>query len=591
MTVPNPFITTLRSWFSYSRLRFVAWLATALSLTLLWGCFGGGIGNVDSTEAAEKVLLDQVLPGIEMSEEFIPDQVAQSYATDSISEPLPDIEDFPLYAANPGGDGVYLEIFSSSEKANVDKQNERWLVEVAEAFNQQQVTTPSGQPIQVGIRKIPSGTAARLLAAGTVQPSGYSPSNDLWVEMLKTQEVSITPVVERLVPNTAGFVMQKAAYDQLGGNVSFDQVIDAMISGQLTAGYPNPYTSSTSLNLLYSLFWRAAGHQGDGGALTLADLESPDVNSVFSAFQQQVLITTTTTLDLQEIFIRDPDKLQAFPLEYQNYQSLIQLPGFESVEFVPFGIAHNNPLVGFGWNSADQAAALTAFGEFAASTEMQQLATSQGFEVTPYLQSTDQPPTPAGEVLTAAQSYWKARKDGGRTVYLMTVVDTSGSMDGEPLAAVKEGLKIASSTINAGNYVGLVTFGDRAVYRVPLEPFEQIQHQRFLAAIDTLVADGSTAMYDATLVGLAELMKRRQQDPEGLFYLLLLTDGEANRGYGFGDVESLLTYSDIRIYPISYGQANESELQSIAQLRESTVKTGNPENVQDLLKGIFQTNL
>jgi Ca-activated chloride channel family protein len=32
-----------------------------------------------------------------------------------------------------------------------------------------------------------------------------------------------------------------------------------------------------------------------------------------------VLITTTTTLDLQEIFIRDPDKLQAFPLEYQNY--------------------------------------------------------------------------------------------------------------------------------------------------------------------------------------------------------------------------------------------------------------------------------
>ncbi|NJN20605.1 MAG: VWA domain-containing protein [Leptolyngbya sp. RL_3_1] len=592
MTVPNPFRTTLRSWFSRHHQRFLAWLAMGLSLTLLWGCFGGGgIGNIDSTEVAETVLLDQVLPGIEMSEEFIPDQVAQGYATDSISEPLPDLEDFPLYAANPSGDGVYLEIFSSSEKANIDKQNERWLVEVAEAFNQQRVTTSSGQLIQVGIRKIPSGTAARLLAAGTVQPAGYSPSNDLWVEMLKTQEVPITPVVERLVPNTAGFVMQKAAYDQLGGNVSFDQVIDAMISGQLTAGYPNPYTSSTSLNLLYSLFWRAAGHQGSGGALTLADLESPEVNSVFSAFQQQVLITTTTTLDLQEIFIRDPDKLQAFPLEYQNYQSLIQLPGFESVAFVPFGIAHNNPLVGFGWNSPDQAAALTAFGEFAASPAMQQLATAQGFETTPYLQSADQPPTPSGEVLTAAQSYWKARKDGGRTVYLMTVVDTSGSMDGEPLAAVKEGLKIASSNINAGNYVGLVTFGDNAVSRVPLQPFDQLQHQRFLAAIDTLVADGSTAMYDATLVGLAELMKQRQQDPEGLFYLLLLTDGDANRGYSFGDVENLLAYSDIRIYPIAYGQVNEAELQEIAALRESTVQAGNPENVQDLLKGIFQTNL
>ena len=591
MTVPNC-LFSLQSWFSRSRRRFVVWLVAGLSLTLLWGCFGGGgIGNVDSPEAAEQVLLDKVLPSIEMSEEFIPDQIAQSYATDSIREPLPDIEDFPLYAANPGGSGVYLEIFSSSEKANIDKQNERWLVEVAEAFNQQRVTTASGQPIQVGIRKIPSGTAARLLAAGTVQPAGYSPSNDLWVEMLKAEEVAITPVVERLVPNTAGFVMQKAAYDQLGGNVTFDQVIDGMISGQLTAGYPNPYTSSTSLNLLYSLFWRAAGHQGDGGALTLADLESPEVNSVFSAFQQQVLITTTTTLDLQEIFIREPDKLQAFPLEYQNYQSLIQLPGFESVEFVPFGIAHNNPLVGFGWNSPDQAAALTAFGEFAASPAMQQLATTQGFEATPYLQGADQPPIPSGEVLTAAQSYWKARKDGGRTVYLMTVVDTSGSMDGEPLAAGKEGLKIASSTINAGNYVGLVTFGDRAVSRVPLQPFDQLQHQRFLAAIDTLVADGSTAMYDATLVGLAELMKQRQQDPEGLFYLLLLTDGDANRGYSFGEVKSLLAYSDIRIYPIAYGQVNEAELQEIAALRESTVQAGNPENVQDLLKGIFQTNL
>ena len=581
----------IKSWFSLARLRFTTWLVAALSLTVLWGCFGGGIDNVDSTEAAEQVLLDKVLPGIEITEAFIPDQVAQSYATDSISEPLPDIEDFPLYAANPGSDGVYLEIFSSSEKANVDKQNERWLVEVAEAFNQERVTTSSGQLIQVGIRKIPSGTAARLLAAGAVQPAGYSPSNDLWVEMLKAEDVAITSVTERLVPNTAGFVMQKAAYDQLGEDVSFDQVVDAMISGQLTAGYPNPYTSSTSLNLLYSLFWRAAGHQGTEATLTLADLESPDVNSVFSAFQQQVLITTTTTLDLQEIFIRDPDKLQAFPLEYQNYQSLIQLPGFESVAFVPFGIPHNNPLVGFGWNSPDQAAALQAFGEFATSSEMQQLATAQGFETTPYLQGTDQPPIPSGEVLTAAQSYWKARKDGGRTVYLMTVVDTSGSMDGEPLVAVKEGLKIASSTINAGNYVGLVTFDDNAVYRVPLEPFDQLQHQRFLAAVDSLVAGGSTAMYDATLVGLGELMKQRQQDPEGLFYLLLLTDGDATRGYNFRDVENLLSYSDIRIYPIAYGDVNEAELESIAQLRESTVKTGNPENVQDLLKGIFQTNL
>ncbi|MEM6423960.1 MAG: VWA domain-containing protein [Cyanobacteria bacterium P01_D01_bin.128] len=156
---------------------------------------------------------------------------------------------------------------------------------------------------------------------------------------------------------------------------------------------------------------------------------------------------------------------------------------------------------------------------------------------------------------------------------------------------MREGLRVASSVINAGNQVGLMTFGDRPQYLVPLASFDQLQHQRLLAAIDSLRADGATAMYDAVMLGLNELMTKRQSDPDGQFYLMLLTDGEANRGYGFGEVKQLLQYSDIRIYPIAYGNVNEAELQEIAQLRESTVKEGNPENVQDLLKGIFQTNL
>jgi Ca-activated chloride channel family protein len=36
---------------------------------------------------------------------------------------------------------------------------------------------------------------------------------------------------------------------------------------------------------------------------------------------------------------------------------------------------------------------------------------------------------------------------------------------------------------------------------------------------------------------------------------------------------------------------NQEELNAIAALRESTVKTGTPENVQELLKGLFQVNL
>lgn len=573
--------------------QFRLWFVAGLCLSLLVSCLGG-VPSVDSPESAEEVLL-KLVPKIDQQEAFITDDVASRYSVDGISEPLPDVEDFPLHGATPSTDpqSVYIEIFSSSEKANIEKQNERWLVDVADAFNQKEAKTASGKTIRVGIRQIPSGTAARLLAAGRVQPTGYSPSNDLWTKLIESDGVATVAIAPSLVPNVAGFVVQDSAYQALSANgpVTFAQIVDATLSGNLTVGYPNPYTSSTSLNLLYSLFWRAAGHQENGQPLTTADLQSPAVNSVFSAFQEQVLITTTTTLDLQELFIREPDKLQAFPLEYQNYVTLKQLSGFEAVKFVPFGIPHSNPLVGFAWNSPEQQEALKAFGTFATAPEMQTLAVSQGFEPIDYFKKPDVPLPTSGDVLKAAQSYWKAQKDGGRTVYLMAVVDTSGSMDGDPLRAVQEGLKVASANINAGNQIGLVTFGDNVSYRLPLAPFDKLQHQRLLAAIDSLQADGSTAMYDGTLVGLAELVKKRQADPNGQFYLLLLTDGAANRGYTFADVENLLEYSGIRIYPIAYGDVNQAELDAIAQLRESNVKQGNPANVQELLKGIFQTNL
>ncbi|MGB3311088.1 MAG: VWA domain-containing protein [Nodosilinea sp.] len=569
-----------------------------LCAVLLWNCtpdqLTGGVPQVDSVEGARQALEQSVLPSINVEEEFVADQVASRYTTDQIEDPLPDINAYPLYAAQPGGsNAAYIEIYSSSEKANVDRQNERWLVEVAEAFNQRQETLPSGEVIQVGVRQIASGTAARLLQAGVVQPAGYSPSNDLWVAMVQSQGVPTVPVADRLVPNTAGWVLPKSVYDSLAenGTVSFDRLLNAIASGQVTVAYPNPYSSSTALNLLYTLYWRAAGHQENGGQLTVAELQTPQVNSVFDQFQQQVLITTPTTLDLQELFLRDQSNLQAFPLEYQNYLALREVPGFSDTEFVPFGVPHNNPLVGFSWNTAQQQQALQRFATFAQSAEMQTLAEQQGFVETDYLTSDQAPPFPNGETLLAAQSNWKLRKDGGRTVYMALVIDTSGSMEGERLQALQAGLQVAAGQINSGNYVSIVTFADVPTRRLPLAPFDQLQHQKFLATVDGLRADGSTAMYDGAMVALADLLAQKENDPSGRYYLLLLSDGEVNRGYTFDAIQDILAYSDVRFYPIAYGEVDQGELQAIAALRESTVQQGTPANVQTLFKDLFQVNL
>jgi Ca-activated chloride channel homolog len=593
MTIPP-----LRPWIRPLFSRFALAFSLGLCLSWLLACSKipvlGGLGNVDSPESARQALQSKILPQINVETATVDDAVAARYSVDRLPDPLPDLNDFPLHGSQPGqGGSLYLEIFSSSEKSNIDRQNERWLVEVAEAFNQQRLKADSGEVIQVGVRSIPAGTAARFLAEKAAQPAAYSPSSNLWVEMIRSQGVQVETVAEKLVPNQAGWVIPATTYQQLSqqGAVTFDSLLDAIGSGQVTIGYPNPYTSSTALNLMYTLFWRAAGHQTDGGALTVADLESPQVNSVFQQFQQQVLATTTTTLDLQELFLRDQTKLQAFPLEYQNYLALKQVPGFEQTEFVPFGVPHNNPLVGFDWNTPAQKSALQRFAAFALSPPMQTLAQQQGFGPDVPSPAGKVPPTPSGEVLLAAQRQWKLQKDGDRTAYMMVVIDASGSMAGDRIQSVKEGLRSASQQINSGNFVGLVTFSDKTVRRVPLAPFDTLQQQRWLAALDAVEADGGTAMYDGVAVALADLLDQQAQDPKGRFYLLLLSDGETNQGLRLNQIEQILIHSQVRFYPIAYGEVNQAELQALAQLRESTVKSGDPKTVQQLFKDLFQVNL
>jgi Ca-activated chloride channel family protein len=98
-------------------------------------------------------------------------------------------------------------------------------------------------------------------------------------------------------------------------------------------------------------------------------------------------------------------------------------------------------------------------------------------------------------------------------------------------------------------------------------------------------------MYDGLMVGLADLLDKQASDPNGRFYLLLLSDGEVNRGYQFDAIKSVLEYSQVRFYPISYGEVSQAELQEIANLRETTVKQGTPENVRSLFKDLFQVSL
>ncbi|MEL6554397.1 MAG: VWA domain-containing protein [Cyanobacteria bacterium J06621_11] len=577
------------------KLKFTVCLCIGLCFSLLWACSIAS-PEFDSFDAADAYLRDRILPNIQVSSQLVSDTDAYNAVIPPLEDAIPDPETYPLYGAQPTNDPniVYVEVYSSAEKANAARDDERWLVDVAEQFNQQQQRLSSGEIIQVGVRNIPSGLGAQIIGAGKGKPAGYTPAHALWPELLKADGIQLETLSPALVSSHAMFALRPDIYQKLeqNGEVTFDRLMEAILAGEIRVGYSNPYIASSALNFLYTTLWRSAGHHQDGKPLTLAEIASPEVSSVFDTFQQQVALTTPTYLDLKQIWLRDKTAFDAIVMAHQSYAGLIQERGFDDFAYVPFGVAETSPLVSFDWTSDREKSALERFAAFATSEPMQQLALKQGYEQTPYLNAGEFPPIPDGDVLKTAQSFWKQRKDGGRTVYMELVVDTSGSMASkERLSAVQSALQFASSQINPGNQVGLVTFSGKPTHRMHLAPFSELEKKRLFTAIEQMRADGGTALYDGLAVGLSELMTAKKNDPEGEFYLLLLTDGEQTRGIGFERIEKVLEASGVKVYPISYGEVNQKELEAIAAIRETPVFKGTPKQVQGLLKDLFQTSL
>jgi Ca-activated chloride channel homolog len=287
---------------------------------------------------------------------------------------------------------------------------------------------------------------------------------------------------------------------------------------------------------------------------------------VFDAFQKQVVVTGTTSMDLRDVFLRDPSKIQVFASGCLGYEQMKKVAGQEKIGFVPYGVKHNNPLIRFEWTTPAAQEALTQFAQFAVSPAMQQRISNPSAQKIALLSKFQFLPKPEGAVINAAQLLWKQRKDGGKTVYMELVIDTSGSMaEQQRLQAVQKALQVASQQINRGNQVGLITFSDRPVHRINFAPFNELEQKRLLTAIDALQPDGATALYDAIAVGVSDLMTQKKRDPEGRFYLLVLTDGERTDGIEFTTIKDVIKQSGVRVYPIAYGEVNQAELKEIAR--------------------------
>ncbi len=113
-------------------------------------------------------------------------------------------------------------------------------------------------------------------------------------------------------------------------------------------------------------------------------------------------------------------------------------------------------------------------------------------------------------------------------ISLIAVIDRSGSMTGEPMARVKEGLHAVIDLLGEGDRLGIVIYGTTSLVHQPV--IEVAGNKDVLhLAVDAIAIDGSTSMEAGMKLGFATAFAERPHS-RGKTRMMLFTDENPNTG-------------------------------------------------------------
>lgn len=500
-----------------------------------------------------------------------PRKASVELASPSLYDELPDISKYPISVEGTGD--INIEIFASPEKSG--EKTDGWILQVAKAFNEQAFTA-DGKTMSVSIRNIASGQGADYIISGKYVPDAFSPSSELWGNLINAQGGEVTRAADRLVGNVAGILVNKSTREKLEssyGKADLQAVLKAVVNNEMVMGYTNPLASSTGLNFLLStLYYYDA-----------ADPLSDKAKEGFTAFQNNVPFVAYTTMQMRESAASG--KLDGMVMEYQTYVNDEELRKYE---FIPFGIRHDNPLYEVGTLDTGKKAVLNKFAEFCLNESSQTLAREYGFNGLDSYQGDDY--DTKGATVLQAEQLWKENKDGGKDIIAVFVADVSGSMDGDPLNQLKKSLINGAQYINDNNYVGLVSYSSDVTVELPVSQFDLNQRAYFQGAVEDLQAIGGTATYDGITVAIKMLLEAKNNHPDAKLMLFLLSDGETNKGNPLTYVAPVIQESHIPVYTIGYN-ADIEALQNISNINEASSINADSDDVIYKIKSLFNAQM
>ena len=537
-----------------------------ITLTKNWGKSKETISKENATGKLKKICKDININEVE------PRKAPIDLGIKDVKDTIPNIDKYPAKVENTTDS--YIEIFSTGEKAGNGKDG--WLIDVANNFNESKFEI-NGKIISVKVREIASGLGMDYIISEKYLPDAYSPSNELWGEMIKANGKTIELCDDRMVGNVAGILISKEKYDELikkYGAINLKNITQAVANGEINMGYTNPFASATGLNFLVS---------------TLATFDSSNPLSEkaidgFNEFQNNIPLIAYTTLQLRNS--AESGILDGFIMEYQTYINSPELK--TDYIFTPFGYRHDSPLYSVGNLSNEKKEILNKFIEFYKQDKYQELPVKDGFNALEdykcEIENLD------GNTILQAQKLWKENKNGDKPIVAVFVADVSGSMEGEPLNELKKSLLNGSRYIGEENSIGLVTYSNDVNINLPIEKFDLNQRSLFTGAVQDMDASGGTATFDAIAVAVQMLLDEKEKNPDAKLMLFVLSDGETNIGHSLDDLREILESVKIPVHTIGYN-ANIEALENISRINEATSINADSDDVIYKLGSLFNAEM
>ena len=374
--------------------------------------------------------------------------------------------------------------------------------------------------------------------------------------------------------------------------------------GKFRFGHTHPDFSNSGL---ISLIAEAYAGSGKTTGLTTQDVTSKQTGDYIEAIEQAVVhYGKSTGFFGHKMFENGPGYLSAAVL-YENMviesRQRTDLP-FPIVAIYPkegtFWSDHPVGIVEREWVTPDHREAGRAYIDFLLSEGQQNAAMTHGFRPgDPTIALGDmfsaqngvdpaQPLTtlevPEVSTIQSLRQVWQERK---KKSHVVLAIDVSGSMkEQDKIQHAKSGARKLVGMLGDADRFTLVTFNNDvrfAATDLQIGP----NRDKILRSIDSLFADGGTALYRA--IGEGFDLFQKKPEPDRITSVVVLSDGADSVG-NQSDLNNLLNQirsdgetRNTRVFTIGYGEgANGEVLEAIANATRAKYFKGDTRNIDQV---------